>query len=146
MKKIYIALIKGAFRKDQGTIDNRLSKKGTFHGQTLYGSAPKGKKAITHWKILEKSKDVSLIELRPETGCTHQLRIHMAEMGHPILGDLQYGRDVSFPQEINRLCLHAYRLAFIHPKTEKTMEKTSPLPALFKFGEATLDIAKPQRF
>ena len=132
VKKTYIALIKGAPRKDQGTIDNRLSKKGTFHGQTLYGSAPNGQKAITHWKVLEKRKGASLVELYPETGRTHQLRIHMAEMGHPILGDLQYGRDVSFPEAIDRLCLHAYRLAFVHPKTQKKVQATSPLPALFK--------------
>ncbi len=131
-RKTYIALIKGDLRKDQGTIDNRLSKKGTFHGQTLYGSAPKGQIAITHWKILEKRKGKSLIELHPETGRTHQLRIHMAGMGHPILGDLQYGRNVSFPEDINRLCLHAYRLSFIHPKTKKKVQVTSSLPTLFQ--------------
>lgn len=60
VKKTYIALIKGAPRKDQGTIDNRLSKKGTFHGQTLYGSAPNGQKAITHWKVLEKKRESPL--------------------------------------------------------------------------------------
>ena len=132
VKKTYIALIKGTPRKTQGTIENYLTKKGTFHGQTLYGSAPKGQRAVTHWKILKKEKGISLIELHPETGRTHQLRVHLSEMGHPILGDLQYGRDATFPASIDRLCLHAYRLTFLHPKTGKKIQATAPLPTLFK--------------
>lgn len=132
IKKIYIALVQGIPKKKEGTIATSLAKKGTFHGQTLYGSAPHGKEAITHYKVLKKRKGFSLIELHPETGRTHQLRVHMAEMGHPILGDLQYGRDVSFSHDVNRLCLHAYRLSFKHPKTGQMVQALAPLPALFK--------------
>lgn len=132
VNKTYIALILGVPRKEEGTIHNLLKKKGAFHGQTLYGSAPTGQKAITHWKVIDKRKGRTLIELHPETGRTHQLRVHMAEMGHPILGDLQYGRMATFPPEIDRLCLHAYRLSFLHPKTGKRIQATAPVPKLFK--------------
>ena len=132
IKKTYVALIKGKHRKSEGTIQNLLTKKGAYQGQTLYGSAKTGQKAVTHWKILEQRKGHALIELHPETGRTHQLRVHMAEMGHPILGDLQYGREAVFPAEIDRLCLHAYRLAFKHPETGQRIQATAPLPKIFK--------------
>ncbi|MCB1107382.1 MAG: RluA family pseudouridine synthase [Chlamydiia bacterium] len=132
VKKTYIALIKGTPRKEGGTIRSFLTKKGSFHGQTLYGSAPHGQEAVTHWKVLKKMKGITLVELHPETGRTHQLRVHLKEMGHPILGDLQYGREETFPIEIDRLSLHAYRLSFIHPKTGKRIQVTAPLPLLFK--------------
>ncbi|MCP5506230.1 MAG: RluA family pseudouridine synthase [Chlamydiales bacterium] len=132
IKKIYIALVKGVPKKERGTIENKLGKKGSFHGQTLYGAMPTGQKAVTHYKVLKKGKGYALLELHPETGRTHQLRVHLSELGHPILGDLLYGRDVSFPKEIDRLCLHAYRLTFPHPKTGKKVQATAPLPHLFK--------------
>lgn len=132
VKKIYIALVKGVPRKETGTIENKLGKGGSFHGQTLYGSTPTGQKAVTHYKVLKKGKGYALLELHPETGRTHQLRVHLSELGHPILGDLLYGRDVSFPKEVDRLCLHAYRLTFFHPKTGKKVQSTAPLPQVFK--------------
>ena len=132
IQKTYVALIQGKPRKSEGTIQNLLAKKGAYQGQTLYGSAKTGQKAVTHWKILEQRKGYALVELHPETGRTHQLRVHMAEMGHPILGDLQYGRQANFPAEIDRLCLHAYRLAFKHPETGQRIQATAPIPKLFK--------------
>lgn len=132
VKKVYIALVKGALRKEQGTIENKLGKKGAFQGQTVYGAMPNGKRAITHYKVLKKGKKYSLVELHPETGRTHQLRVHLSELGHPILGDLQYGRGSIFPKEIDRLCLHAYRLSFVHPRVDKKIQATAPLPSLFK--------------
>lgn len=132
VKKIYIALVKGVPKKETGTIENKLGKKGDFHGQTLYGATPNGQKAVTHYKVLKKGKGYALLELHPETGRTHQLRVHLSELGHPILGDLLYGRDVSFPKEVDRLCLHAYRLLFLHPKTSKMIKATAPLPLIFK--------------
>lgn len=131
IRKTYIALVKGIPRKLSGTLHNRLGKKGAFHGQTLYGSCPNGKEAITHYKLLKKGKGSALLELQPETGRTHQLRVHLSELGHPILGDLLYGRETSFPKEVDRLYLHAYRLVFLHPATEKRLQVTAPLPKLF---------------
>ena len=132
VKKNYIALVKGRLRKEQGVIEKRLAKKGSFHGQSIVGSSPKGVTAITHYKRLKTGKGISLLELVPHTGRTHQLRVHLSEIGHPILGDLQYGRDAHFPVRVSRLCLHAYRLSFLHPKTGKRIQATAPIPRLFK--------------
>ncbi|MEM8727930.1 MAG: RluA family pseudouridine synthase [Chlamydiota bacterium] len=131
LKKVYIALVKGFPHKESGTVDNKLGKKGTFHGQIFYGASKIGKQAVTRYKVLKKGRRASLLELHPETGRTHQLRVHLSELGYPILGDLQYGRDATFPKDIARLCLHAYRLSFIHPETGKKVTVTAPLPQLF---------------
>lgn len=131
INKTYLALVKGIPSKEEGTIVTNLAKKGTFEGQTLYGSSLVGKKAITHYKVLERGAGMSLLELHPETGRTHQLRVHLAELGFPILGDLLYARNVLFPPKVNRLCLHAYCISFIHPETGEEIEVTAPKPKLF---------------
>lgn len=134
VQKTYVALVKGNLRKDEGTIENLLIKKSTYQGQSIWGSTKnsKGKRAVTHWKCLKRGKGMSLIQCHPETGRTHQLRVHLSEMGHPILGDYQYGRKVVFPQDIHRLCLHAYQIRFSHPETGKKVQVTAPLPSVFK--------------
>ena len=134
VRKVYMALVKGSMRRKSGTIDNRLMKKTTYQGQAIWGStsSSKGLRAITHWKCIQKGKGRELVQCEPETGRTHQLRVHLSEMGHPILGDVHYGREVKFPAEIDRLCLHAYRLIFYHPDTGKKVQATAPLPKLFK--------------
>lgn len=136
VRKVYMALVKGAMRQESGTIDNRLMKKKTYQGQAIWGStsSPKGLRAITHWKCVKKGSGKSLVQCEPETGRTHQLRVHLSEMGHPILGDVHYGRTVKFPREIDRLCLHAYRLIFYHPETGEKVQVTAPLPKLFKLS------------
>ena len=132
VKKVYLALIQGIPKKKIGTIQDAIGKTGTFHGQTVYGIVSNGKKAITHYKVIKKRNPISLIELHPETGRTHQLRVHLSALGHPILGDWQYGRGVIFPKQAHRLCLHAYRLQLPHPQTGEMLEVTAPLPSLFK--------------
>ena len=113
-------------------LENSLVAIGAFHGQTRYGSSNAGRLAITHYRVLKKKRGISILELHPETGRTHQLRVHLSELGHPILGDLQYGRNAAFPREVQRLCLHAYSLSFIHPETGRNMHIVAPLPQLFK--------------
>ena len=130
--KIYLALVKGRMRKQEGVIENHLAKKKVYQGQSVWGSRVKGFIAITHWKCLEKGKNFSFLQCQPKTGRTHQLRVHLSEMGHPILGDLLYGRHVSFPSHVDRLFLHAYRIIFIHPKTGKKVQATAPIPKEFK--------------
>ncbi|WP_420420938.1 RluA family pseudouridine synthase [Simkania sp.] len=134
VRKVYVALVKGVIRQESGTIDNRLMKKKTYQGQAIWGSTknPKGLRAITHWKCVGKGKGRSLVQCEPETGRTHQLRVHFSEMGHTILGDHHYGREAKFPAEIDRLCLHAYRLIFQHPVTGEKVQATAPIPKLFK--------------
>lgn len=132
VQKTYVALVKGAMRQEKGTIDNHLEKKALYQGQSIWGAGRRGLRAVTHWRCLKKGKGCSLVECQPETGRTHQIRVHFSEMGHPILGDHQYGRKVHFPKAIDRLCLHAYRLRFSHPQTGKKIQATAPIPTLFK--------------
>ena len=132
IEKTYIAWVKGIPSKKEGRIESLVAEKGAFSGQTIYGSAGEGVRALTHWKLLKIQRECSLIELHPETGRTHQLRVHMAEMGHPILGDLQYGREEGADILEKRLFLHAYQLEFKHPHSGKKVKLIAPIPNAFK--------------
>ena len=113
IKKEYLAIVDGIVRKERGVVDTFLSKKRTYQGQSIWGSSKSGLRAVTHFKVLKRSDCESLVHCIPITGRTHQIRVHMAEMGHPILGDRQYGKNFvsnAFPA---RPLLHAYRLNFI---------------------------------
>ena len=85
----------------------------------------KGKQAITHYKVIKEFKNYSLVECRLETGRTHQIRLHMASIGHPLLGDTLYGTSSSL---ISRQALHSYKIKFIHPITKKEIELIAKLP------------------
>lgn len=121
VQKFYLALVDGSFSKKSGLIDNFLGKKGSYHGQTIYGSVEQGEgeRAITYWRSLEKGLRCSLVLLEPKTGRTHQLRVHLKEMGHPILGDYQYCKNFSCQIMPSRQMLHAFGVTFIHPITKK---------------------------
>ena len=88
-----------------------------------------GKEAITHFKVLKRYKDATLIELKLETGRTHQIRVHMNYIGHPVVNDPVYGKRKLIDN--TGQCLHAKELGFIHPKTKKYMEFSSELPECF---------------
>jgi RluA family pseudouridine synthase len=109
VEKVYLALVEGRVRRSEGMLESYLDHK----------------KAVTHWKCLKKGRDLSLLQLIPKTGRTHQLRIHLSKMGHPILGDIEYGRRVS--KTAYRLLLHASCITFTHPVTGKKIRVTSPL-------------------
>ena len=72
-----------------------------------------------------------MLQCVPKTGRTHQIRVHLSEMGHPILGDIQYGPHVAFPLGVNRVLLHSYKITFIHPITKKKVSVTAPIPKDF---------------
>lgn len=114
--KSYLALVDGIPKENQGERRSILVKKGSFQGQTIWGSSAMGEghglTAITRWKKVAKGKDASLILCEPLTGRTHQIRVHMAEMGHPILVDRQYAKSFRCKLFIQRTLLHAYRLQF----------------------------------
>ena len=131
VKKHYLALVDGEVRKKEGRIQNRLSKKHSYQGQTIYASSVKGEEAITLWTCLGTHAGVSLILCEPITGRTHQLRVHMKEMGHPILGDHQYGTHFKSKLSPKRHLLHATKISFPHPKGEGIVEVLSPLPGDF---------------
>ena len=88
-----------------------------------------GREAVTHWKVLERYRGYTYLQCRLETGRTHQIRVHMAHLGHPLLGDTVYGKP--YPGLAGQ-CLHARRLSFTHPRTGERMTLECPLPGEFE--------------
>lgn len=123
--KTYLALVDGIPTENEGVRKSLLAKKGSFQGQTIWGSGNDGLMAITAWKVLAKGRKAALVQCDPETGRTHQIRVHMAEMGHPILVDRQYANSFRCPLFIQRPLLHAYRLRFSFQG--KAIDVTAPL-------------------
>lgn len=140
MIKHYLALVDGIPKNSTGVVENYLGKKKIYQGQSIWGtvSQEKGLYAKTDWKILQRGSQACLIECQPETGRTHQIRVHMSEIGHPILGDYQYGRQFKCPYRPSRTLLHASNLAFVHPFTNQRIEISAPLPEDFKLGMANV--------
>ncbi|WP_166157751.1 RluA family pseudouridine synthase [Neochlamydia sp. AcF84] len=132
--KVYLALIDGIPRQEAGSINNYLGKIHGYLGQSLWGSVPpaKGQQALTAWKVQKKGPKASLVHCYPRTGRTHQIRVHMSEMGHPILGDRQYGKLFHCSYYSPRCLLHAYELSFIHPTLLRKMYFQAPIPLDFQ--------------
>ncbi len=130
VQKGYLALIDGHPKVMRGVIENRLGKKGSFEGQTIWGSVSNGQSAMTRWKVLEKGKNASLVFCEPITGRTHQIRVHMAEMNHPILVDRQYAKRFRASVFAPRVMLHAYELCFTF--RGKEIHLTAKIPDDFR--------------
>ncbi len=130
VKKTYIAIVDGMPSKPKGSIDNYLGKIKPFEGQSLWGEVKpsEGQRARTEWLVEQKGKKASILILRPITGRTHQLRVHCSEMGHPILGDGLYGRQLKRGIGVDRCMLHAFEIAFEHPSTDEILQVQAPLP------------------
>ncbi len=136
----YVALVWGVIEHDRGTIDAPIGRDEKDRKKMCVTSV-NSKKAITHFKVLERFKDATLIELSLETGRTHQIRVHMNYINHPVVNDPVYGKRKLINDEGQ--CLHAKTLGFIHPTTGKYMEFDSELPNKFenilnKFREGEL--------
>ena len=125
----YVAVVSGEMEDDEGTIANWLKDNNAY---VTYSSPVDngGKYAVTHFHTLARTADHSLVEYRLETGRKNQIRVHSADMGHPVCGDVKYGNG---DDPIHRLCLHAYVLCFYHPVTHQRMEFETPVPNDFKF-------------
>lgn len=138
--KCYFAIVDGVPANSKGIIENYLGKIATYQGQSLWGpvAKEKGVQAITEWKIFKKGKGIALLKCYPQTGRTHQIRVHLAGMGHPILGDKQYGKEVRSSYRPKRCLLHAFSLAFKHPFTNEMINVESPLPV--DFSECNFEI------
>lgn len=130
IKREYYALVEGKFSNIKGTVDKPISRDKKERIKMAINSD--GKRAVTHYEVLEQyDKGVSLVKCTLETGRTHQIRVHMASIGHPLVGDLVYGyKRQKF--NIEGQALHAKTLGFIHPRTKGYMEFTSELPHYFK--------------
>jgi len=122
-KKQYIAILEGVLEKSKDTIDVPISRKPNSIIERCVDS--NGSTAITHYDVLEKLKDATLVYFELETGRTHQLRVHSQFIGHPILGDSLYGNSSDL---INRQALHAYKTTFIHPITKETKIIKADIP------------------
>ena len=129
IKKSYLALVDGIPREQKGVQSSLLAKKGSFQGQTIWGSCGKGLTAVTHWQQVGCGNKAALLLCEPLTGRTHQIRVHLAEMGHPILVDRQYAKTFRCSLFIQRPLLHAYRLQFVHPMTGQSIDIKASIPA-----------------
>ena len=130
IKREYYALVEGRFSNLKGTVDKPISRDKKERIKMAINSD--GKRAVTHYEVLEQyDKGVSLVKCTLGTGRTHQIRVHMASIGHPLVGDLVYGyKRQKF--NIEGQALHAKTLGFIHPRSKEYMEFTSELPNYFK--------------
>lgn len=124
----YVAVLSGEMEEDEGTIENWLKDNKAY---VTYSSPVDngGKYAITHFRTLDRTTDHSLVEFKLETGRKNQIRVHSADMRHPVCGDIKYGNG---DDPIHRLCLHAYMLCFYHPVTRQPMEFQTMIPAQFR--------------
>jgi 23S rRNA pseudouridine1911/1915/1917 synthase len=125
--KRYVARVEGTVQFDQGVVDKPIGPHKKYHDQRQIAEEGKGKVATTLYEVLKRFSKSTLIALYPQTGRTHQLRVHMKYLGHPILGDDRYGRKETF----GRLALHAQSISFIHPITKNFMEFSCPVPEEF---------------
>ena len=121
--KVYDAVVCGAVEKESGKIDFPLEKGEFGHGQKVRVHQG-GKEAVTRYRVLERYPNATWLEVEPETGRTHQIRVHLSAIGHPIIGDKRYGGEIPY----KRQALHAKCLRFRHPVTGKKMEIKSPMP------------------
>lgn len=127
VRRTYIGLVKGVVQLDEGEVDVPIGRH-PRDKKRMAVTYLRSKVARTHYRVLERFSDSTLLELKPHTGRTHQIRIHMAHMGHPILGDAKYGARAGLARQM----LHAARLEFYHPTAKKNMEFSSPLPPDFE--------------
>ena len=124
----YVAVVSGEMEQNSGTIANWLKHNKayiTYSSPTDNG----GKYAVTHFQVLNRTTEHSLVEYKLETGRKNQIRVHSADMGHPVCGDMKYGNG---DDPLHRLCLHAYMLCFTHPVTGEPMEFSTPIPTAFR--------------
>ncbi|MBN1939391.1 MAG: RluA family pseudouridine synthase [Candidatus Aminicenantes bacterium] len=126
VKKVYLALVWGHFRETEGTIDLPIGRH-LRNGQKFSVETRKPRVAITDYTVLKRFAEFDLVEARPHTGRTHQIRVHMAAGGHPVAGDRVYGPKRP-RRELPRLFLHARKIGFRHPESEKWLEFEAPLP------------------
>lgn len=129
LARVYEAIAVGNFRTDSGTVDAPIARHRTDRKKMAVD--PEGRHAVTHWAVLGRYQGCTHIRCQLETGRTHQIRVHMASIGHPLLGDTVYGAKKPVPGLAGQ-CLHARSLTFRHPRTGEQITATCPLPDWFQ--------------
>ena len=129
LSRIYRCIVVGNLRQDSGTVDAPIGRHPTDRKKMAV--VANGRSAVTHWTVLERFPGFTYVECRLETGRTHQIRVHMAHIGHPILGDTVYGAKKPVPG-LQGQCLHAVGLRFLHPRTGEPVELWCDLPEAFQ--------------
>ncbi len=129
VKRRYVAIVHGRPRAASGVVDAPIGRD-PHHRQRMAVQPPgKGKRAVTRWQVVERFPHFTWLDVRLETGRTHQIRVHMASLGHPVVGDRAYGGKLRPPMTFEGLALHAASLTFVHPATQALHEFTSIIPA-----------------
>ena len=129
-------IVVGNLREDSGTVDAPIAR--DSRDRKRMAVVPGGRRAVTHWTVLARYPGYTHVQCRLETGRTHQIRVHMAYLGHPILGDTVYGAKKPVPG-LTGQCLHAVGLQFIHPRTKELVSLSCPLPGEFTAALRKID-------
>ncbi len=127
--RVYHAVVHGRFKEDEGTVDAPIARS-RLDRKKMAVMKNGGKRAVTHWQVQERYASFTYIKVQLETGRTHQIRVHMANIGHPLAGDMVYGPKKGV-KHLQGQCLHAGKLGFIHPKSGKYIGFESSLPEYF---------------
>ena len=130
LSRVYEAVVHGSFREDAGTIDRPIGRHPTDR-KRMAVTEKNSRSAVTHWQVLTRYRGYTHIRCKLETGRTHQIRVHMASLGHPLLGDFTYGAP-SPEKGLEGQCLHARCLQFIHPRSGAAIRLESELPPYFR--------------
>ena len=128
LARTYECIVVGKLREDRGTVDAPIARHPTDRKRMAVVAG--GREAVTHWEVIARYPGYTHVRCRLETGRTHQIRVHMAYIGHPILGDTVYGAQKEVPG-LTGQCLHAVGLRFLHPRTHEVVELSCPLPEEF---------------
>ena len=128
LARTYECIVVGALREDRGTVNAPIARHPTDRKRMAVVAG--GREAVTHWEVIARYPGYTHVRCRLETGRTHQIRVHMAYIGHPILGDTVYGAKKEVPG-LTGQCLHAVGLRFLHPRTHEVVELSCPLPDEF---------------